>query len=86
MKFTGICTKKEAFTGATIQKDFLADNCHKLQFTKIGKSIGVSIAGFSVNYFFYFNPKGKQIRINEYFINRYVLQCDNASEILQYFK
>lgn len=85
MKFTGICTKQDQFTGSTTQKDFLSDNCHKLQFVKSRNSIGVSIAGFSSPYLFYFNPKGKQIKLNQFFIDRYVLPCDNSSEILTYF-
>lgn len=85
MKFTGICTQQDQFTGSTTQKDFLINNCHKLQFVNSGDFIGVSIAGFSSSYLFYFNPKGKQVKLNQYFIDRYVMTCDNASELLSYF-
>lgn len=86
MKFTGICTQKDLFTGSTTQKDFLTNgNCHILQFYKNEKFISVSVAGFSASYFYTFNPNEKQKKINDYFMNRYVMQCNNSSEILPFF-
>lgn len=87
MKFTGICTIKEKHTGRIIEKDFeKAGNKHILTFHITPINIWVEIAGFTDVHSFYFNPNKKQLNINQYFLNKFVLSCDNASEILQYFK
>lgn len=85
MKFTGICTQQNQFTGVTTQKDFSINNCHILQFYKNEKFIAVDVAGFSASNIFNFNPKGKEVKSNQFFIDRYVMACDNSSEILPFF-
>ena len=64
MKFTGICTQQNQFTGATTQKDFSINNCHILQFYKNEKFIAVDVAGFSASHIFNFNPEGKEVKLN----------------------
>ena len=85
MKFTGICKEKNQFTGNVITQDFLKYNCHILQFYKNEKFISVDIAGFSSNQIFYFNPQKNQVKQNKFFIDRYVLPCENSNEILTNF-
>ena len=85
MKFTAICKEKNQFTGFIAQLDFSKYNCHVLQFYKNDKFISVDIAGISSNQIFYFNPQKSQVKQNKFFIDRYVLTCENSSEILTYF-
>jgi hypothetical protein len=85
MKFTAICKEKNQFTGFIAQLDFSKNDCHILQFYKNEKFISVDIAGISSNYIFYLNPKRNQVKQNKFFIDRYVLQCENSSEILTHF-
>ena len=84
--FKGICSTKSTFTGTQIQKDFDYFGFHQLNFSANGKFIGVSIGGYNSNFLFYFVPNnGKQAKLNKYFIERYILACDNSSEILLFF-
>ena len=82
MKFTAICKEKNQFTGFIAQLDFSKYGCHVLQFYKNEKFIAVDIAGISSNQIFYFNPQKNQLKQNKFFIDRYVLPCENSNEIL----
>jgi hypothetical protein len=77
------CYNKEAHTGNTIRKDF--ENCGKyyLKFFITENRIGVEVNGFCSIYSYNFNPKSKKdIRINDFFVSRYIDTCDN-SEVLK---
>ena len=85
MKFTGICKEKNQFTGFIAQLDFAKYDCHVLQFYINQKFIGVDIAGVSSNHIIYINPQKNQVKQNKFFIDRYVLPCENSNEILANF-
>lgn len=84
--FFGFCKNKNEFQGTTILKDYSINNSHKLKFLKNNEFISVSIAGFSSNYIYYLNTNNvKQLKLNNYFINKYVNCCENKEELLKYF-
>ncbi len=90
--FTGICTKKEKFQGNAIQKDFDFLGKHYVKFgkslnKKSGKFfIGVEVSGFLSKCIFTSNPKNKnEEQMNDYFINKYLIPCDNYQDIAHHF-
>jgi hypothetical protein len=82
----GFCHEKNQFTGHTIQQDYVKNNCHILKFYVNEKFVGVDIAGISANNLFYFKAKGKQVKLNQFFIDRYVTPCENSMEIIQHLQ
>jgi hypothetical protein len=72
------CSNREAHTGKTTQNDFEKYGKHYLKFFITRNRIGVEVNGFCSIHSYNLNPKSKKdIRINDFFVSRYIDTCDN---------
>jgi len=84
MNINTFSTKPNFSTGVMAQREFD-------QFGKIGitfhvnqKTIGASISGIEITAMFQRNPKTiSQQKMNVWFVERYILNCHNANELLE---
>jgi hypothetical protein len=87
MNIKTFSTKPNFSTGVFAQREFD-------QFGKIGitfhvnqNMIGATICGFEITATFQRNPKTiSQQKMNVWFVERYILNCHNANELLQLMK
>lgn len=82
-KISSFTTQPNHFTGAVANKDLANWGKIHINFYVKQKTIGVEVAGFCSTFEYVLNPKNqKQQRLNEYFLERYILPCHNAEELL----
>lgn len=76
-------TDKSISTGPVAQMDFARSGRIDVRFHFGQKTIGLSIAGFeSGNVFHLFPQNQKECQANQYWLERYVLKCHHASDII----
>lgn len=76
---------KTISTGKVSMNDLLKYGYQSVTFYSNNKTIEVEVCGFiSANQYF-FNPKNKKEEsCNNYFIDKYILKCDNSNELIQF--
>ena len=80
---TSFTTDSSVTTSRIAQKDLLNSGRIVLEFHICKNLIGLSIAGFTTIWRFTFNPKNdKQRRINQEFIERFVMLSNDADALM----
>lgn len=84
VEFSTFSTDKTISTGPVAQMDLNRHGKIEVKFYFGRKTIGLSIAGFHcISIFHLFPLHQKQCLANQYWMERYVMKCHHASDIIQ---
>jgi len=82
MEKISVKSTSEEFKGRTIENDLKRYGYIYVNFYIHSNFVGVEVAGFSQVSKYVYNPKNqKDIKLNNYFVDRYVNNCENSEEI-----